>query len=475
MSNNNFRQIRPNAIYVAKGGDNKSVFILEIEGNVSATSRTTNTLVSYFNSSELLNKEIEGGGTITVPSNSTRIYINTGATSVFNPSSASWVLANIGGYGASDTPASTPGTFKDSAGIENGWQCRVVQNNDGTLRNDFLPRLNTLDINLNPYAHIIIGSGHYVGGIVINTSSSTSKDIIFDGNAKWTFTGDTTIQNGDVGTGIRVNRFRTHYLYIDAAGFNINISGSTTGAVALQNYTGCVFENFGGFNKSGSNVTTNSFGACVFINNTSINPSIGVVLNLFLSGCVIINTNFINFTNISSLLNSYVDENSTLTMASYFSSPTTRFLNCNFRGKIIIGANQYEAKRDKSGVLIPERVGNGILDLASIDANVYNRGVYSQNAQYLNIDNGDYWSVEPTSPMVTNNNLFRENIANCNVVTSELKANDNSIFITPTLSDIDLVGDNLEYVGAGTNGNISSSVIDLGSTKILGEIRHIWI
>jgi hypothetical protein len=160
-------------------------------------------------------------------------------------------------------------------------------------------------------------------------------------------------------------------------------------------------------------------------------------------------------------------------MDNYFNPASSRFLNNNFMGKIIIGANTYELKRDKAGVLIPSRVGNGILDLQSIDGSVYTRGNYAQNPEYVNLSGGDYWTVLPTSPMITNNNLFGANIGSCRVANNVLKANDNSIFVTPTGSGIDLVGDDLEYTGAGTNGNITSSIIDLGKQITLDDTKFI--
>ena len=385
-------------------------------------------------------------------------------------------LANDNGYGASDTPASELGTFRDSSGVENGWQCVQPFNSDGSLRSDFLPRVNTLDISLNPYANIVFGSGHYVGDFAINTASAIRKDLLFDGLVKWTFTGNTVLQNTvDV---ISINDNNENYIYLDGAGYTIVWSTNNQTPGSSQRYYKCILENIAGMNRTFAGNKTARFEDCVFVNNTSFNTGITLQVTISILNSVIFNTVFLNMISVSSavsctLLNSFVSENSSFFMDKYFNPASSRFLNNNFMGKIIIGANTYELKRDKAGVLIPSRVGNGILDLQSIDGSVYTRGNYAQNPEYVNLSGGDYWTVLPSSPMITNNNLFGANIGSCRVANNVLKANDNSIFVTPTGSGIDLVGDNLEYTGAGTNGNITSSIIDLGKQITLDDTKFI--
>jgi hypothetical protein len=163
----------------------------------------------------------------------------------------------------------------------------------------------------------------------------------------------------------------------------------------------------------------------------------------------------LNLSSTSSITNGYSDETSVIVSTAYFTTPATQFINCNWMGRFNIGSTLYELKKDKYGVLIPARIGNGIADLSAIDANVYTRGNFAQNPLFLNISQQDFFSVAALSP-----NLFADNTGGGNIgavrFSVVIKATDPEFASPVSSSNIATVASSLVFSGTPPSGTIVS-------------------
>ena len=245
-----------------------------------------------------------------------------------------------------------------------------------------------------------VGCGQYKGAFTLS-NNTVARQYYADGQVKINATGALvmTMTSGIITCTIGSTSIGNRFI-LAMAGNNINFS------IGTARFNNCLIDT-AVFTKSGA-VGTLNLNYCIVKDCTS---------NAFASATTIADytmlfnsTLQLNLSATSSFTNSYANETSIIVSAAYFTTPSTQFINCNFEGKFNISATLYELKKDKAGVLIPARIGNGIADISVIDATVYTRGNFAQDPLLLNLSKQDFNSVSALSPMLFANNTGSGNV-----------------------------------------------------------------
>lgn len=297
----------------------------------------------------------------------------------------------------------------------------------------------------------IIGTGQYKGTFDLNSIIATIT-YYADRYVKIFLTGDLISSSGN---GLSVASMNTQlvggYFEIEFNGFRFsNNRGQFQGYRTILK-DGIWFSPTTGFHEHRLNdsvavdmVSSNNY-MTFFLNNS-------ILLNCDLD--TLYSSAHVN----SELIDTYADPSTNIRMLTYFATPASQFNNCNYQGQIIIAGTPHELKKDKSGVDIPSRIGNGITDIATIDATVYTRGNFSEDPQFNNIAKRDYWSVASTSP-----NLFASttsgSIGNVRAATTITTAD--SEINTGTIVDLVLDTNDYRVNLPATSGTLTSNPIQI--------------
>jgi hypothetical protein len=302
--------------------------------------------------------------------------------------------------------------------------------------------------------HGVVGTGVYKGAFTITASNPCSwfadSDVIINATGSLvTSINNLNLNIGDLNIGGRFTLLMNNN--------TINIGANSAGSIRFRN---TVIRDTT-FNKSNVNASlTVQFSFSVLDNiknnswtNTRFTSNNSSIFNSVLDG----------INNTSEFTSCYVDENTVIRMNSYFSSPSSRFIANNFRGKFIVNNVEYEIKRNKKGDLIPERIGNGILDLDILHGGtgtLYSTlRCFAEDAQFLNLNKRDYWSVLPSSPNVYYAAMSSSNIGA--VTTSlSLKATDTP-FSSGTIVNLPLLVNDFVVGNASTTGSVITQAIQV--------------
>ena len=189
---------------------------------------------------------------------------------------------------------------------------------------------------------------------------------------------------------------------------------------------------------------------------------------------LLFNTTLTNLPTNSQIISCYVDENTVITMNSYFTTPSNQFIANNFRGKFVVNNIVYELKRNRKGDLITDRIGNGILDLDVLHGgtgSLYTSlRCFAEDVQFLNIEKRDYFSVLPSSP-----NVYYDAAASTgnigDVQTTIVTKITDTAFTTGTISNLVNVANDFVVGNAGTTGFAITKTIQLA--PIIQQLRNI--
>lgn len=225
----------------------------------------------------------------------------------------------------------------------------------------------------------VVGSGVYKGAF---TFTGTDMSILGDGLVKVSATG--TIVISATGNSV-INS--TSNLVFELNGQELVINSGLSyafskvyflsGTINITTFTPTITVNESIFREITYNGMTNvplTYSQCTFVNSTIL-AEVAHTFN---------NCDFDSITQV--------------TMSAY--QPI--FNNCNFRGILTVGTTNYELKRDFRGEAIDPNPS--ITDIIAIDPDIYNRGNFSQDPEYLlnsfSSDNSDYYSISTSSPNV---------------------------------------------------------------------------
>ncbi len=300
--------------------------------------------------------------------------------------------------------------------------------------------------NHNSGGYHIIGTGVYKGAIVLSNNLFGGV-YMADGLVKILATGNivATANDNFYNTYLNTTTNQAHTIFIDMGGF------SYVGGRGQQHFN-CVFTNGSYIHNTGASMVP-LLQRCVMDCDTTLT---GVQFTF--SYCQFFNGNN-TIPSLTTIENSYIDYATVFSLPSYFTTPSTQFFNNCFNGKIVIGASAYELKKDKSGTLIPDRIGNGVLDLETIDATVYTRGNFSQDPEFLNISKRDYWSVSSTSPLLFAASNPLNNIGN--VRYSVVKKVTDTEFVGGTITDLITLANDYVLQTPATSGQVVTLPIQI--------------
>lgn len=321
--------------------------------------------------------------------------------------------------------------FRLTGGIYNSYVSKDGNDGNSGLTAD-LPKVTLQIIG----SRAVIGSGQYKGAFTLATGAGT-KFYFADGLVKILMTADMILQPNDnvYRSGFNPVAFvdpLTSLVVIDMDGFDI---------LARRGQENCRVVYIGGggtYDHVGGSTTDPEMIQCVFDCNIDL---AGSTADWSFDFCQFFGSSFGAVGTLMQVQNSYADSLTTLTMSVYFSTPSSDFRNNNWQGIIDIGGVLYELKQDADGNAIDPNPS--VNDLIDIDATVYDRGNFSQDPEFLNVANRDYWSVEDSSPMIFGAN-DSTNIAKVTVPTM-VKATDTEF--TSPVSSVDLTtsGDDIIY------------------------------
>ncbi len=295
----------------------------------------------------------------------------------------------------------------------------------------------------NAFASTIIGNNVYKGAFTL-ASSSISTTYRGDGQPVLDLTANLNLTRS---SGLLSSSFFNILFRMNSFSISTSLGGSA--------FFDCVFDT-GAYSNTDVNSSSN-FNRCVFkdLASSSILSTTSKTFNY----CQFLNVALLNLNaaaTTQTFNNNYVDEDSVIAINTYFATPATQFTNNNFRGRLRVGGVFYELKRDKAGNAI--NPNPGIADIIALDANVYARGNFSQDPEYLFVEKRDFVSVAPTSP-----NLFADSTGLLGIgnVSSAvlLKATDSGWSLTNlALSSGDFV------LSSGTSGTAISPVFEIAPT-----------
>lgn len=240
--------------------------------------------------------------------------------------------------------------------------------NDANSGTKDLPKATPINNNL------VIGSGVYRGVFNFN-STNTSRTIFGDGKVILESTAATTVKTTN-------STFTANDIHYKLNSFEMSLGDSLSNAV----FNRCIFEG-GALNGRGF------FTNCVL---DTIDMDFGFIVTF--NNCVLLGSDITFTQTTSTMTNTVVMDDTVITWASVASG---KIVNCNFLGKIVVSLTEYELKRDSKGILIPDRIGNGIADIVSIVPDIYDTN-FAENPLYLNLDRKDYQSVAWNSPNLFN-------------------------------------------------------------------------
>jgi hypothetical protein len=337
----------------------------------------------------------------------------------------------------------------------------------------------------NTSALIVVGCGFYNGDNFVSMNGFFNRTVLYDGICYFNYTSNINlgVNTGAGNATLTINPNQEYYIYMNGNTFAIDFTGASGQIRSIVVYN-TVFENISGFNTGNLGTNTFSFFKSVFknivFNFSTATNSIGV--NFYNSAIINSTITYPSIANtIHRILGCWVDSTSIISMGTYYSTPSTHFVGNNFQGQIVVAGTPYELKRDKTGVLIPSRIGNGIADLDLLPIYggtglLYTRDKnFAQDPQFVNLAKGDYWSVQSTSPNLIVANSKFVNIGNCKLQNTIAKADDTDYFdITDSANgEILLSGGDLIFDATAIGldqDSIPSKKIDLGKVMVLENI-----
>jgi hypothetical protein len=294
----------------------------------------------------------------------------------------------------------------------------------------------------------IVGAGGYEQSFTFPLGAGVDNPIFGDGRVVFTPTSAVNLVRSDGSFGVPFNN-----IIWNLNGFPMNYSiGNTNG------FTDCVV-------KDGSIVLTGGGGTAALTSLRTVFKDI--VLTSTVTGnrswnyCQIYNSTFTLVTSSTTAMrNTYVDEATIITWAAFAAQAVAGgFLNNNFMGKVQVGVNLYELKKDKAGATITSRVLNGILDIIALYPNVYTTGKnFAQDAEFGNLEKQDFRSVAYTSPNLYADTTGLLHIGNV-LVATPVRATD-APFATGDILNLTVSAGDFT-VTAGTSGNATSEAIQV--------------
>jgi len=277
-----------------------------------------------------------------------------------------------------------------------------------------LPKVTLSQVTTNQTA--IVGAGVYKGSFTLSTGAG-SPSYIADGTIVIDATANIVAQPNDnvYNTFLNTSTQNKHTIWV-------RLNTFTYTATRGQYHNNVNFIG-GTYTHTGSASTTPIVTGCNFAGITfSATQNFNFDYSKFFNSTFTISAG-------STLKNSYVDEATIFVMSAFFTVPTTQFINCDFMGKFNIAGTLYELKKDKAGVDIPARIGNGINDIIAIYPTVYSTGKnFSQDALFNNIEKSDFRAVAYNSPLLFADTSLISAIGNVRYGVTSLASDAGDIF-----------------------------------------------